>query len=395
MVWNYHERSDDIELAMWLSAFVASLDEPDWAINFARLWPTLNPLGTRYDPRNATSEAPRVKRITWNAGDLFLIQGVKRNDTALGLLNAWGDPGEINNQEAVNAQVWRANREIWQAYNLQTDPPHGPVLIAGHSFGGAVAISLAQSFRYMSATRSIRVVTFGSPRPGPNIYANLVRRIDHRRYWNHDDPVPMCPPHGSEGRTGHVFLSRDVSRRWNQTAQTGMGVMLPEDGRAVESDYPATPPVNNTTNLIRWATGIMTTAENGHAIREYYIRLVRAKELGIRFSPRPTGAPHRPTSVPPPPPPTPRTAPPEIAAERQAIITATATMRASPMPHEFEAHNLYGAWCVYRGEEAITTCATRADARRIAAMGNRLLASARARGAVDDVAINYAVASML
>lgn len=70
----------------------------------------------------------------------------------------------------------------------------GPVVIIGHSLGGARARDLA-ALRAINGLPVTQLVTFGSPKPG---FANLSRIIQksgmiHASYRNCNDPVPLVP----------------------------------------------------------------------------------------------------------------------------------------------------------------------------------------------------------
>jgi hypothetical protein len=78
---------------------------------------------------------------------------------------------------------------------LQAAGPGAPLLITGHSKGGALAVLAALRFWAKGQVPS-RVVTFAAPRAGDRAFADVYNnaRIVHTRYEFQDDVVPHLPP---------------------------------------------------------------------------------------------------------------------------------------------------------------------------------------------------------
>jgi triacylglycerol lipase len=69
-----------------------------------------------------------------------------------------------------------------------------PLLVTGHSKGGAIAALAAMRFR-TQATLASKVVTFAAPKAGNHAFANAYNAVmDHTRYEFADDIVPHLPP---------------------------------------------------------------------------------------------------------------------------------------------------------------------------------------------------------
>lgn len=79
-----------------------------------------------------------------------------------------------------------------------------PVVVAGHSLGGAVALILGAELSQFSAVdRRVLTVTFGSPRCLDRVGASRTIPMpmhDPLNLWNEGDIIPFLPPH-----TSHVF----------------------------------------------------------------------------------------------------------------------------------------------------------------------------------------------
>lgn len=74
-------------------------------------------------------------------------------------------------------------------------PPDRPLLITGHSKGGAMASLAAWGFKQLAGTPSLKVVTFAAAKPGDATYraAFQAAGIAHTRYEYNIDIVPHLP----------------------------------------------------------------------------------------------------------------------------------------------------------------------------------------------------------
>jgi hypothetical protein len=81
-----------------------------------------------------------------------------------------------------------AKRQLLQAGNAT------PLLVTGHSKGGAVAALAAMRFRQQESTPS-KVITFAAPKAGNTAFADAYNAVmDHTRYEFAEDVVPHLPP---------------------------------------------------------------------------------------------------------------------------------------------------------------------------------------------------------
>jgi pimeloyl-ACP methyl ester carboxylesterase len=71
--------------------------------------------------------------------------------------------------------------------------PALPILVAGHSYGGAVATLLTALLRNGNTARPLRLVTFGAPIPGDERLQRILRMVPQWHYSTQDDPVPQTP----------------------------------------------------------------------------------------------------------------------------------------------------------------------------------------------------------
>lgn len=163
-------------------------------------------------------------------------------------------------ENAANAQMTR----------LQTlgDGPTKPILVAGHSYGGAVACVLAAKLLIANPGRDVRLLTFGSPKPGDIRLRELMSRSIRLHFANPLDPVPVCPPDQfysvSAGPTSLLHLSA-----WrNYYPPTPRGY-LTQNGWV--EDVPDLDPLSGIfVSFIRdWAVGTAHQPGTLHSIESY------------------------------------------------------------------------------------------------------------------------------
>jgi hypothetical protein len=75
---------------------------------------------------------------------------------------------------------------------LQSALADKPVIITGHSLGGALALGVGALLACMGKP-PLAIVTFGSPRFGGGKFVDALASIDVRQYRRGNDPVPMLP----------------------------------------------------------------------------------------------------------------------------------------------------------------------------------------------------------
>jgi hypothetical protein len=92
--------------------------------------------------------------------------------------------------------LWDAVRDEAKRHMLQAGTA-APLLVTGHSKGGAVAALAAMRFREQEGVEPT-VVTFAAPKPGNTEFADEYNAVmDHTRYEFAEDVVPHLPPSAS------------------------------------------------------------------------------------------------------------------------------------------------------------------------------------------------------
>jgi len=85
-------------------------------------------------------------------------------------------------------------------------------IVAGHSFGGAVASVLAAKLRDLPQTEQVALVTIGAPRAGGELLIESLRRVCQIHIRHPKDPVPFLPFQEDNwlGVTGYLLFIRQL-----------------------------------------------------------------------------------------------------------------------------------------------------------------------------------------
>ena len=94
----------------------------------------------------------------------------------------------------VHRGFYQAARQACELVESYMDKFHAgqPVLICGHSLGGAVALILAQMLR-LRRPCEVQLYTYGAPRAADATFVRAAQGLVHQRMVNHNDPIPSVP----------------------------------------------------------------------------------------------------------------------------------------------------------------------------------------------------------
>lgn len=94
----------------------------------------------------------------------------------------------------VHCGFYAAARQACRFVEAYMDKFHAgqPVLICGHSLGGAVALILAQMLR-LRRSCEVQLYTYGAPRAADATFVSAAQGLVHQRMVNHNDAIPSVP----------------------------------------------------------------------------------------------------------------------------------------------------------------------------------------------------------
>jgi len=105
--------------------------------------------------------------------------------------------------------------------------------VAGHSFGGLVALAMAQRFRRIAQAMRISYSSFGTPQGWISTGTLPATGEECARWVTQYDPVPNLPPNYQNALTLHGLLPQGRSRALDAWVQPCANIQLTDDGRIV------------------------------------------------------------------------------------------------------------------------------------------------------------------
>jgi len=112
--------------------------------------------------------------------------------------------------------VWyNSAQAIIGRINAANLPAGRPIVLAGDSYGGAVATIVAAELLRQNPGQEIILITFGAPRPGDARLYQLLTGVKWVNVVNDGDPVPRLPPVGGLLTTAATLgVPSSVVNRW-------------------------------------------------------------------------------------------------------------------------------------------------------------------------------------
>lgn len=218
------------QLLSWL------YDHPDSIAAFFAAW--LGPLASVTTVPNDATVFPGSTIIVTPAWTQVVISGTSNpQQLALQVMqgaNSYRNYGAYGTLELYNnAATVILGRMVAAGVTLDR-----PLILAGHSYGGAVAALVAARVRLGNPDASIQLLTFGSPSPGDTrLIAILDRQIQQIHLANDGDPVPGLPPAPSDLANLAALLPGALLTLWGRFSglhgrqvQASDGTLSPWEG---------------------------------------------------------------------------------------------------------------------------------------------------------------------
>lgn len=151
--------------------------------------------------------------------------------------------------------------------------PGSPVMIVGHSYGGAAALVLAARYRFWNPARKIRFLTFGCPKPGDQALANLIATCEGMNLANDNDLIPVFPPDFTTLFPVMLALGAPALAVWKNWIRPVNQVKLDANGNLDPNNLPQTDFDTLEAIAIRVLANLDLNPIVGHPIEEYIARL--------------------------------------------------------------------------------------------------------------------------
>lgn len=149
--------------------------------------------------------------------------------------------------------------------------------LSGHSYGGAQLCALGVLILQSHPDATVRVVTYGSPRPGGITFQRNCTGLDLIRVYNDDDPIRLVPPHTDEAplmtAVYPVGVIGDLRAGSNAQVQAPVGYALHNGGGMTRCEEWPNRLAIGELGLLAWLTSNNGFASNLHDIDAYQTRI--------------------------------------------------------------------------------------------------------------------------
>lgn len=146
-------------------------------------------------------------------------------------------------------------------------------LLAGYSYGGALAQAVAALLAVRDLPGRIQVATFGSPRIGNSSLARTLQNATVRRYMVDTDPVPRFPPHFFEAPTALIAVGFPTAFFWTAYSQVQGGIQLEANGEGSPAVLPGRSVPATDVQLAQWLASAYSIGGDPHSQFTYQSRM--------------------------------------------------------------------------------------------------------------------------
>lgn len=131
---------------------------------------------------------------------------------------------------ATNAQ-WQANAQaLITAMNVAGVDPAKPLILTGHSYGGATVQVVAAEILIAHPQAPIQLLTFGAPRAGDTRLYAIIHDLPQVHFASVGDPIPAIPPVGVELYPWFLVAPGPLYSQWSSVGKPRAVALLNNDG---------------------------------------------------------------------------------------------------------------------------------------------------------------------
>lgn len=185
---------------------------------------------------NSVSEIPGSQIAVTPELSVVVIPGTS-NFEQLAFQVIYAGNGLTNFGDYSTNQLWKSAYDVINGrINAAGAPPTKPILLVGHSYGGAVAAILAARYSTFQPDRLVYLVTFGMPRPGDARLTGQLVNVQRAHLANTGDFVTGVPPIFSETEGLSWVLPDSLREQWSRSSRAGRQIVMDENGNQVHEN---------------------------------------------------------------------------------------------------------------------------------------------------------------
>jgi len=263
------ESADNLDLALVGAESVYALQQPTTAI---ALQAVLNRVKTGMSNVGAypyNDDNLGWGFVRWQGYLVVVFQGVRTFNHGHRYIQALDYETNWNLAGGCNEYVLRQAERVRLSLSAQNMLPANRVVVFGHSMGGAAGQAFVHELRSQGLAGSITLITYGSPRPGPDTFAALMQPVDLVRWMTSEDAVPLIPPRQNQAPTWFMAVSERSRLNANRYVQPKGGIVIEQDGRAFDRDVPETSLQDVQGAIAGWLLSVALQQQSIHSIPAY------------------------------------------------------------------------------------------------------------------------------
>lgn len=258
--------------------------------------------GDVYLPIPRQDGFPRALIIQDAENVLVLMGGVEDAAHVSTLIRGWANPSPFFTSWGASSGVGAGTNDFIVACPSGTFTRQRNYFFVGHSMGGAILTSLAAWMGQRQFPGTVKVWSYGSPRPGDPRMQQWLNRVGLTRWFNHNDVVRVVPPRPYEAPVLGIISDSLFSRTTRALVQPLGGYVLQSSGSYGPAETWPLDAVIADAALVSWMLSNQCLFSDGHDISEYRRRFaaLEIKENqrpNLVIEPNPPETPFNPSRV--------------------------------------------------------------------------------------------------
>jgi len=232
-----------------------------------------NDLDVTWHPANALM--PAVTTIIHPTWSVVIVDGTRTyQQIAVQGFTSISSPQSFGAFSTL-ALWYQASQSVRKKLSSDGATPGAPIMLVGHSYGGAAALVLGARFRVPNKDRLISYLTFGTPKTGDAKLHSIIAKCDGINLANDGDLVTIFPPDALTLFPVMLALGVPGLSVWTNWIPPPSQVRMSQDGKLhpndqFQSDY---------ATLFLWASNAIAVIDEPfvfeHSITEYLDRILK------------------------------------------------------------------------------------------------------------------------